>query len=94
MCIRDRISPYLIHAHCEAVTNAERAFCTRNVLPPMAVQRERQARLGWGRELSTDQAYFCYSLRLEAVVFDVSRGTKVGGCEGREKMSMIIGQRI
>ena len=54
----------------------------------------RKTGTSWGRELSTDQAYFCYSLRLEAIVFDVSRGTKVGSYEGREKMSVIIGQRI
>ena len=50
--------------------------------------------MSWGRELSTDQAYFCYSPRLETVVVDVLRGTKVCGCEGREKTSVIISQHI
>ena len=47
--------------------------------------------MSWVRELTTDQAYFCYSFRLVTVVFDVLKGTKVGGCEVREKMSVIIG---
>ena len=48
--------------------------------------------MSWGRELSTDQAYFCYSPSLETVVIDLFGGTKVGGCEGREKTSVIVGQ--